>query len=663
LDIPGLRELWARTLGDPEICVAVLDGPVDLSHPALQGARLETLAVPADQPGPPGPAAAHGLHVCSVIFGQHSGAVKGIAPNCRGLIIPVFRDQDSKTIEPCSQVTLAQAILQALERGAHIVNISGGQLSETGQAHFHLEEAIRKCIEADVLVVAAAGNDGCCCLHVPGALQSVLPIGAMDREGKPLESSNWGYGPRGILVPGAAIVGAALNGGSGARTGTSVATAVASGVAVLLMSLLQRAGARPSGSKIREALIQTVDPCDAATQGTCEKLLAGRLNLRAATTYVNETFFRQQGIDMNLSESTPIQADPMAPALLTESGVLPAAPDASPDIAFSGHTPAQLEGLAEPTEDMVPTASTQAVGPSTCGCGGTCGGKTPSTPQKVFVLGNLSFDYSTRSRRLWFAQDMRNRLNDGKGPLPNVDDPQTLVEYLTKRDPINYTILDGQQFQSRANIPAFHWVLTIDDTPVYAIAPSGPFAFEIHDTLVSFLRDQFDEGAERISVAGVIAGQVKLFWGDTVPLLVPDVRGMFSWTTKALVNATIQELDAGPADVRDATTDFLNRMYDQLRNLGITSQQRALNYAVTDALVLQKIIIDARADRFKGYELDTCIATKSPICRADFDCWDVNIIWYDPNNLQRARRGFRFTVDVSDVMPVIIGQRKEYSFR
>jgi cyanobactin maturation PatA/PatG family protease len=299
----------------------------------------------------------------------------------------------------------------------------------------------------------------------------------------------------------------------------------------------------------------------------------------------------------------------------------------------------------------------------------------------VFVLGRLSFDYGTRSRRLWFGQSMRNTLSAGQGPLPNVDDPETLFNYLTKRaaEGVNYTILEGQQFLSRANVTAFHWVLTIDDTPVYAIAPTGPFAFEIHDTLVGFLSDQLHQGAERISVAGLIAGEAKLFFGETVPLLVPDVRGMFSWTTSALVGATDQqegtepphrgrrrEAEAPPAAAgsTESMEDFLNRVYDQVRNLGITSQDRALNYAVTDALFLRGIFNDTRTSaKYQGYELDTFAVSKSPICRPDFDCWDVQIIFYDPNNLQRARRGFRFTVDVSDVMPVMIGERKEYSFR
>lgn len=41
--LPGLASLWAQSQGDPRICVAVLDGPVDQSHPCFDGANLTRL--------------------------------------------------------------------------------------------------------------------------------------------------------------------------------------------------------------------------------------------------------------------------------------------------------------------------------------------------------------------------------------------------------------------------------------------------------------------------------------------------------------------------------------------------------------------------------------------------------------------------------------------
>ena len=234
--IPGLSDLWQETLGDPFIKIAIIDGPVDTTHPALASANLEIQTTHlGEQVIKTGEAARHGTHVASIIFGQHRSEVKGIAPSCTGLILPVFSDDEAGGIQPCSQVDLARTILQAAAAGANVINISGGEFSPSGAAETQLSNAIKHCTDQNILIVAAAGNDGCSCLHVPGALPSVLAVGAMDKDGAPLEFSNWGekYRQQGILAPGENIAGATLAGKTESRTGTSYATPIVSGIAAL----------------------------------------------------------------------------------------------------------------------------------------------------------------------------------------------------------------------------------------------------------------------------------------------------------------------------------------------------------------------------------------------------------------------------------------------
>ncbi|MGH2413923.1 MAG: S8 family serine peptidase, partial [Microcystaceae cyanobacterium] len=183
-EIPGLQQLWQKTQGDSQICVAVLDGLVDQTHPCFEGAALRRLPTLIEgEAYPQGKMSKHGTHVASVIFGQHNSPVSGIAPGCQGLILPVFPDNKSKA----SQLDLARAIEQAVSAGAHIINISGGQLTDIGEAEDWLERAVNLCQEKNVLIVAAAGNDGCECLHVPAALPTVLAVGAMSNQEYPLE--------------------------------------------------------------------------------------------------------------------------------------------------------------------------------------------------------------------------------------------------------------------------------------------------------------------------------------------------------------------------------------------------------------------------------------------------------------------------------------------
>src|SRR5262249_19174717 len=125
-----------------------------------------------------------------------------------GYIAPVFSDSRPG---PASQLDLARAINRAVDEGTHVINISGGELSDNGEGEPALTNAISNCKDHGTLVVAAAGNDSCRCLHVPAALPSVLAVGAMDSQGRPLDSSNWGdlYQNQGILAPGEDMLGAA----------------------------------------------------------------------------------------------------------------------------------------------------------------------------------------------------------------------------------------------------------------------------------------------------------------------------------------------------------------------------------------------------------------------------------------------------------------------
>ena len=70
----------------------------------------------------------------------------------------------------------------------------------------HLEQALQAAIERRVLLIAAAGNDGCACIHLPAAVESVLSVGALGRTSRPLETSNWAepYRRNGLLAPGRA---------------------------------------------------------------------------------------------------------------------------------------------------------------------------------------------------------------------------------------------------------------------------------------------------------------------------------------------------------------------------------------------------------------------------------------------------------------------------
>nr|MBO3463956.1 peptidase S8 [Aetokthonos hydrillicola CCALA 1050] len=167
------------------------------------------------------------------------------------------------------------------------------------------------------------------------------------------------------------------------------------------------------------------------------------------------------------------------------------------------------------------------------------------------------------------------------------------------------------------------------------------------------------------SIPGISIGSVKLQSGITVPRIVPTIRGMYSWSTTALIRSVLGERPADAVAQQDydngaeGIQNFLDRIYYELRNLGKTPQERAINYAATDAFQLAQVFQQAASENM---QLDTIEVEKSPLCRPESECWDVKLAFFDPQRQnQRARKVYRFTVDVSDEVPVTIGRLRSWS--
>jgi hypothetical protein len=111
----------------------------------------------------------------------------------------------------------------------------------------------------------------------------------------------------------------------------------------------------------------------------------------------------------------------------------------------------------------------------------------------------------------------------------------------------------------------------------------------------------------------------------------------------------------------EGIANFMQRVYFEVRNLGIEPRDRAMNFAATNAFQIERAFAQAAA---AGLQLDQIDVERSPICRLDGDCWDVVLYFFNPANvLGEARRAFRFAVDVSDVIPVLIGEVRDWSVR
>lgn len=280
--LPGLTELQAETLGSPDICVAVLDGPVDLSHPAFLGANVSTIEMPVSHDDAAD--RTHGTHVASVVFGQPGSTAPGIAPKSRGVIVPVHAFRADQSAPPGNPPDLAKGIRAALEAEASVVLLHGGALSPDQGMLDALAKALAKAAERNVLVVVAAEGVDNEHFHVPTAASTVLAVAAEDSEGKLLDFGMWGptYRDSGVVARGEAIVGAAAGGGTVAQSGATFAAAIVAGVAALFLAIQQSRGQKPDCRAIRSALLQSATPLSTAESERGKGVLRGRLNIEAA---------------------------------------------------------------------------------------------------------------------------------------------------------------------------------------------------------------------------------------------------------------------------------------------------------------------------------------------------------------------------------------------
>jgi cyanobactin maturation PatA/PatG family protease len=172
---------------------------------------------------------------------------------------------------------------------------------------------------------------------------------------------------------------------------------------------------------------------------------------------------------------------------------------------------------------------------------------------------------------------------------------------------------------------------------------------------------------------------VTLFSGQVVPLIEPlNPRGMYGWQVNQIVTDVITAIQnqvppgATPltpqqeAEVKYSLENFLMRIYYDLRNLGQTSQERAQNFASTNIFQASDALVKVLSNQSRTWvtsqsqsvtmQLESFSVERSPFCRKDSDCWDIKIRFFDPENDSRAKRVIRYTIDVSDIMPVTLGE-------
>jgi subtilisin family serine protease len=247
LNLVHLAPLMERSSGATQIVIALMDGPVAVNHPDLAAERIRGIdGEPITGCAHAGSAScAHGTFTAGILSAKRSSPAPAICPGCTLLVHPIFKESvaENGAIPSTTPTELAQAIVECIEAGPRVLNLSIAFAQPSSRGERELEEALDYAAQLGVIVVAAAGNQGALGSSVITRHPWVIPVAACDLRGRPVGETNLGssVGRRGLLAPGEGVVSLGAEGEPRTLGGTSVAAPFVTGTIALLWSMFPKA--------------------------------------------------------------------------------------------------------------------------------------------------------------------------------------------------------------------------------------------------------------------------------------------------------------------------------------------------------------------------------------------------------------------------------------
>ncbi|WKU00220.1 S8 family serine peptidase [Micromonospora soli] len=209
--------------------VAVEDTQV-YDHPDLRGSLLPgTDLLETEQGHKQQEPSSHGTLMAGLIAAHGQGAnmgALGIAPKARILPVRVQPDVEQGTTD-----ALAAGVEWATAKNVDVISVSS-----VAGASARLQRAVRAALDADIVVVAAAGNrPEDMSVGYPASFEGVIAVGGIDQTGGHALVSVAGPGVD-VVAPAVDIYSTSYGGKYSKGTGTSSATAIVAGAAALIRS-------------------------------------------------------------------------------------------------------------------------------------------------------------------------------------------------------------------------------------------------------------------------------------------------------------------------------------------------------------------------------------------------------------------------------------------
>jgi Subtilase family/PatG C-terminal len=415
--------------------VAVIDGPYDAT--ALFGilpqapVSLGTASCQAN----PSSACDHGTFIIGLLGARQDAVIPGLCPSCTLLHVPLFIDH---SLPSAGVGELANAIRVAVAAGARLINLSLAILGDDTQYDHKLAAALDYAEANDVVVLVAAGNQGRLAMGQLLSHPATIPVVATDAAGRLLPENNFGptISRRGIAALGHQILGYAPGASTTVMSGTSVATAVATGTLAELWSL------HPSvtGGMLRTA-VALLTPRNGFRPPMLDRNLLSAMLERTHGTMIEASAATLRGGLIHVS----LQGEPIMDQARGLSGL-----------------PSRAMGPAAGRPNVV----TPSNGADACACGAgpgeacACAGKQATRSGFVYAIGTVEAEYPNVA----IEREMQIM---GMGIEVEPEVPTKLTEDRHWQ----HAVLTRDRKRTRYLARQLSWRLTIEDLPAFVLKP------------------------------------------------------------------------------------------------------------------------------------------------------------------------------------------------
>jgi hypothetical protein len=213
---PDLNLKIKEQTGDCKVIIALIDTPVGSLGKDLDAFMMPAISVAGEATKPT--ELTHGSAMAEILL---RGIQTTTAGSASPKILPVDIYGNNATT---TTADLYQGIYAAINSGANVINLSLGSNGDSAALH----SLIKYASEQGIVFFGAAGNEPVTTPVYPAAYPEVIAVTAGDRYGQIASYANRGSFVD-IMTPGTSVI--PYNGQSYAISGTSAATAFASGLA------------------------------------------------------------------------------------------------------------------------------------------------------------------------------------------------------------------------------------------------------------------------------------------------------------------------------------------------------------------------------------------------------------------------------------------------